>query len=354
MKKLSRFLLGTVACALLIGACNPMDFPSRLTAVLLNEHTLSMEGDSSFLLYITATPKRYTQGDISVTWQSSKPEVVTVSETGSLEALKAGFATIKVTVVSRDVTLQDSCEVMVTSGDIYFADPVFEAYCVSQFDANHDGAVSTGEAAWVEIITCRSMGIGSLEGIEFFPSLFLLECERNAISSLDLSYNHELFHLICYENNLASLNLEQNSKLHTLYCNENALTSLDVSGCDSLRFLICYDNNISNLDVTHNTVLSFLECSLCNLSSLDLSQNISLVSVFCDWNHLTQLDLSNNRALIEVFCTNNLLTVLDVSNNSALNTLRCYSNPSLGELWLRTGQSIDDLGKDPGTEIKYK
>ena len=354
MKTLSRFLLGTVTCALLLVSCNTMDSPSRLNAVRLNEHSLSIAGNSSFLLYITATPKRYTNGDVSITWESSKPQVVTVSETGNLEALKAGFATIKVTVVSRDVTLQDSCKVMVTSGDIYFPDPVFEAYCVSQFDANHDGAVSTDETAGVEIVTCRSMGIGSLEGIEFFPSLFLLECEGNAISSLDLSYNLDLYQLTCYENNLASLNLEQNSKLHTLYCNENALTSLDVSGCDSLRFLICYDNNISNLDVTHNTVLSFLECSLCNLSSLDLSQNISLVSVFCDWNHLTQLDLSNNRALIEVFCTNNLLTVLDVSNNSALNTLRCYSNPSLGELWLRTGQSIDDLGKDPGTEIKYK
>jgi uncharacterized protein YjdB len=53
-----------------------------------------------FLAVHYSTPKRYTNGDVSITWESSKPQVVTVSETGNLEALKAGFATIKVTVVS--------------------------------------------------------------------------------------------------------------------------------------------------------------------------------------------------------------------------------------------------------------
>ena len=395
MKKLTHSLLGFIACALLLGSCNPMDFPSRLTAVLLNEHSLSVDGGSSFSLYITATPKRYTSGDITVTWESSKPQVVTVSETGNLEALKAGFATIKVTVVSKDVTLKDSCEVMITSGDIYFADPAFEAFCVSEFDANDDGAVSTDEAAGVQRINCPELNIASLEGIEFFPSLtnllcqennisslnlsynpnlVYLNCSENAISSLDLSYNPNLDYITCNDNDLVSLNLEGNSKLEFLSCRNNELTSLDVSSCGLLEYLMCIENNISSIDLTHNPVLAYMSCQNCNMTSLDISKNTALLYLTCGYNPLTQLDLSNNTKLeflfcrsnsltaldlsnntviSEVNCRDNSLTTLDVSNNLVLRKLDCSENPALAELWIKTGYFMN-LTKDYATEIKYK
>ena len=63
----------------------------------------------------------------------------------------------------------------------------------------------------------------------------------------------------------------------------------------------------------------------------------------------------HNEALTILKCGANQLSSLDVSNNSALTELDVLLSPSLAEVWLKTGQTINTLSYDSSiTTIKYK
>ena len=78
-----------------------------------------------------------------------------------------------------------------------------------------------------------SLGIASLDGIEFFTALTDLICYDNALITLDLSHNPNLEVLDCS------------------YC--EYLTSIDVSNCPELSSLDCNDTELQRLDVRQNT-----------------------------------------------------------------------------------------------------
>ena len=65
--------------------------------------------------------------------------------------------------------------------------------------------------------------------------------------------------------------------------------------------------------------------------------------------------METNVALRDLICSSNQITTLDVSNNTTLEQLYCENNPYLTEIWLKTGQSINDLAYDTDVAtIKYK
>ena len=94
----------------------------------------------------------------------------------------------------------------------------------------------------------------------------------------------------------------------------------------ALTYLVCDRNQLTTLDVSSNTALVHLTCHFNQLTSLDVSNNTALVSLICSSNQLTSLDISNNTALIQLLCDNNQLTILDISNNTALVHLTCHFN----------------------------
>ncbi len=110
------------------------------------------------------------------------------------------------------------------------------------------------------------------------------------------------------------------------------------------------------------TKLTYLDCSsnpfsgsANQLTSLDVSQNTALTVLKCSSNQLKSLDVSHNTALKELWCSSIQLKSLDVSQNTALYLLYCNSNPTLTEIWLKTGQTIRDFLYDTGVAtIKYK
>ena len=71
---------------------------------------------------------------------------------------------------------------------------------------------------------------------------------------------------------------------------------------------------------------------------------------------MTGLNVSTCAELTMLYCSHNLLTTLDVSHNLKLESLSCYSNPSLLEIWLKTGQTIPSLFQydENVADIKYK
>lgn len=106
-------------------------------------------------------------------------------------------------------------------------DAVFAEFCRAHFDKDGDGVVSPEEAAAVTEIKCPSMGIVSLEGIEEFPNVEVLDVSGNKLVTLDLSENTKLRKLYCQDNELISLTLPES--LTRLDCQNNKLSVVDIS-----------------------------------------------------------------------------------------------------------------------------
>ena len=94
-----------------------------------------------------------------------------------------------------------------------FPDANFRSYVSESLDTNHDGFLSDNERNAVKSISVYGREIASLQGIGLFPNLA---------------------ELICYNNNLTSLDLSGNTQLRGLQCQYNAISSLDISVCPAL------------------------------------------------------------------------------------------------------------------------
>ncbi|MBQ9463107.1 MAG: hypothetical protein IJU68_05555 [Bacteroidales bacterium] len=207
-----------------------------------------------------------------------------------------------------------------------FKDANFRAYCIQYFDADGDGEISDKEAKAVTKVDCSDKGIASLENIQYFTGLTKLSCERNQLTSLDVSKNTELIELTCERNQLATLTIGPHSKLEAVSCSYNQLTALDLTGNSALVSLSCANNSLSALDLRSCTALQFLHCPDNHITSLDVSKNTKLTRIAASSNLLQALDISNNTALVDLICDYNQLQALDISKNTALSYLSVRLN----------------------------
>ncbi|MBR3292282.1 MAG: hypothetical protein IKI66_08910 [Bacteroidales bacterium] len=266
-------------------------------------------------------------------------------------------------------------------------------------------ALDVSHNARLQTLCCGDNPLQSLD-VTHNPVLTELFCWSNALSRLDLSQNPSLGYLRCYDNQLTSLDLSRNGMLQELYvsnnrltgldvhnnpylntlqCGDNQITALDVDSNPELVELICYRNLLSSLEVSRNVHLNYLDCSFNKLSAIDVSNNPKLGEFNCSQNQLSRLDVSQNHNLVYLYCSDNQLagitgaynsnlvylicsenhlaslelgyypnlkylschtnelTVLDMSGNLSLNQVLCYGNPSLSQIWLKTGQTIQDF-----------
>ncbi|SDD96799.1 leucine-rich repeat domain-containing protein, partial [Peptococcus niger] len=243
-----------------------------------------------------------------------------------------------------------------------FPDDYFRYYVSRIADADSDDKLSDPEIAAVTAIDVSLSNVKDLTGIEYFTALRRLDCDRNQLTSLDVSKNSALHTLVCYENQLKSLNISNNPALKTLKCYDNQLTSLDVSNRPALEYLDCDKNQLTKLDVSNNPALVNLSCDGNQLTNLDVSSNPALKVLTCENNQLTNLDVSNNPALETLFCYENQLTSLDTSKNPALKSLYCWenqltnldgiNNPALETLFCRKNQ-LTSLDASNYPALKY-
>ena len=185
-----------------------------------------------------------------------------------------------------------------------FPDDNFRAFLLGQ-DYGKDGVLTEREIMNITEMDVYDMEISSLQGIEYFTALTVLDCEDNELTTLDIS---------------------KNTALVKLYCGMNYLTSLDITNNVALKRLLCYDNELTSLDVSKNTALTLLDCEENKITALDISMCTELESLTCGDNELTQLDISNLTYLESLNCNDNYLTTLDVSSNPNLEYLKCYDN----------------------------
>jgi Leucine-rich repeat (LRR) protein len=206
-----------------------------------------------------------------------------------------------------------------------FPDDNFREYLLNQ-DYGQDGVLTETEIMFIDDMDVYDMEISSLQGIEYFTALTVLDCEDNELTTLDISKNTALVKLYCSMNYLTSLDITNNVALKRLSCYDNELTSLDVSKNTALTFLDCEENKITALDVSMCTELESLTCGDNELTQLDISNLTYLESLNCYYNDLTTLDVSNNPNLEYLNCENNQLSSLDISNNPNLGLVFCDGN----------------------------
>ena len=154
-----------------------------------------------------------------------------------------------------------------------------------------------------------------------------LRCERNQLTSLNVSGSTALRELRCANNQLTSLNASGCTALRELRCENNQLTSLNVTGCTALDWLSSSDNQLTSLDVSGCTALEYLEYANNPLTSLDVSGCTALTGLLCSEMPLTSLNASGCTALSGLECPHNQLTTLNVSGCTALTWLACEDNP---------------------------
>lgn len=208
---------------------------------------------------------------------------------GGVEAEDPGYADFVGEVA---VSATQDIEINMTN----FPDRFLRSYIYREID-NGDGVLSKDECAAVKRIEVpgndmKDNCVKDMTGIEWFPNLELLDCNWNALKSLDVS---------------------KNTNLKELACGNGQLKSLNVSGCTALKRLNCCRNQLESLDVSSCTALTDLSCYGNALESLDVSRNAKLKNLMCDSNRLTVLDVTRNTRLTTLSCSENLLTGLDVS-----------------------------------------
>lgn len=189
-----------------------------------------------------------------------------------------------------------------------------------------DDYVPTANIRDVTYLNISFENIYNLTGIEDFSALEYLYCNRNNLTSLDLSQNIALIELECQRNFITSLDFSQNTALTTINCQINQLTSIDISQNLILDRLFCYNNLLETIDINQNGALTNLNCYNNQLTVLDVEQNPLLTSLDCSENQLSILNLMQNTALTFLDCDDNQLNTLDVTQNTLIEDLRFKSN----------------------------
>ena len=152
----------------------------------------------------------------------------------------------------------------VTINATNFPDENFRNWILSQ-TYGADGILTDAEIAGVTKIDVSQKKISDLKGVEFFTALTTLFCDRNKLTTLDIS---------------------KNTALERLNCCNNQLTVLDVSKNTALILMDCHGNQLKTLDVSKNTTLKGMDCANNQLTTLDVSKNKELYQLWFDRNSI--------------------------------------------------------------------
>ena len=188
-------------------------------------------------------------------------------------------------------TVQDAVAAAgVEINETNFPDAGFRAV-VKEKDTDGNNALSDSEIAAATKISCKSQGITSLKGIEYFTALEKLYCSDNELTELDLSQNTKLKELNCRTNRLTALDLRNNTELQMVICSQNALTELNLSHHPELEDVNCSDNALTELDLRSNSKLTNLEAGG-NIREITLTGNtfdLTNLPVFFDASRMSEL-----------------------------------------------------------------
>lgn len=166
---------------------------------------------------------------------------------------------------------------------------------------------------------CRNSNLSSIEGVQFFDDVTVLDLGMNNLTAITALPNN-LLYFSCDNNQLTYLPVLPHS-LRGLYCVSNQLISLPTLPA-SLTQLFCQHNQLTSLPTLQDSLI-VVSCYFNQLDSLP-SLPSSLQELYCNMNSFTTLpDLPNSLKYID--CGNNYLTNLPALPDS-LTFLNCFLN----------------------------
>ncbi|MFN8282661.1 MAG: T9SS type A sorting domain-containing protein [Chitinophagales bacterium] len=189
------------------------------------------------------------------------------------------------------------------------------------------------------MVDIRNRNISSIEGIQYFKSLQIFNCQSNLLTSL-VPLPATVQNLVCSDNHLTALPSLPNSLIE-LKCDGNAIatlpslpSTLQQLSCahnlitvlptlpTSLQSLFCFDNILTSLPA----LPSGLQDLNCNNNQLTILPALpaALQNLDCSYNQLSVLPSLPN-GLVELTCRYNQLTALPALH-SALEFLTCNNN----------------------------
>ncbi len=228
-------------------------------------------------------------------------------------------------------TVSTSCDYANTCEIINFTDPNFKNallnYEYGVIDTNGDDEICIDEAEAITSLNIfnEDYNISSLNGIEYFTNLELINIQLQNIQHYDFSNNKKLKYLYLPYNNLV-------------------VESIDVSNNYELVRLVIYNTNFEEIDITNNIKLEVFNFESRELKELDLSENLMLTSTSLRIENapISEIDISNNPLLrsLEIRDGNNIDNI-DASYSSNLDYVR-ISSTTLHTLNVSTN-SLKDL-----------
>lgn len=228
-----------------------------------------------------------------------------------------------------------------TNERIEIEDVNFEKYLVEQgidSDKKIDGKISKADIIDIKALDLGLKDIHSLNGIESFEKLRVLNCSTNSIRKLDISRNKNLEVLVCDNNLLDSLDISQNINLVELNCRDNKIKFINLQMNPRLNRVDCSGNLLKFIEIPES--ITILNCSGNEIQNLDIRKALNLTSLGCHENKIEHLEISNHLALTDINCSDNPLKYLDLSKNINLFNLHCD----------RTNLTKLDLSQNPKIE----
>ena len=195
------------------------------------------------------------------------------------------YLDLGVNVIAGDYDPSEDKKDFVQINDVNFPDERFrQRISSSSYDKDENGWFSKEELKRIKEIYVSGQYTGkkisSLKGIEYFTEITLLNCSCNNLKELDLSKNTKLVKIDCHQNYLEKLTLSCPA-LKELYCQKNDLTSLDLSGSPKLKILHCQRNvTLSNLNISGCNDIEYLACFRNTIKELDLSEKPNLIKAY--------------------------------------------------------------------------
>lgn len=160
-------------------------------------------------------------------------------------------------------------------------------------------------------LSCASLNIQDLSGLQYFHKLTMLNCVDNPIGTLP--------------------SLDSMTAITAIWAEKCQLTTLPkINHLTALKTLVVKNNLLTSLpSLTGLVNLEYLDCSRNQLIALPSLNGLSVLQkMYCYENQLTQLpDLSSQINLQVLDCFNNKLTALpSLASNSLLEILKCHTN----------------------------
>lgn len=148
-------------------------------------------------------------------------------------------------------------------------------------------------------IRARKQKIKSVDGLECFPNLKLLDLTRNQLTEIDVSQNLLLEELYLGSNELEELDVSHNNALRHLEIFINDIESLNLEGLTQLENVYASKNDLVELNLSGNPLID----------EIQLSHNEELNLLMLPENHVPFIVKAENTQLdedVKAFLTENL------------------------------------------------